>query len=73
MNIDRAKNVLLRRQTHLLRRLGDKTRNLSYDKRENQAISVVLLHMRKLEAENEEYKKPVAYSNHKNQTSTNTC
>ncbi len=58
MNIDKATKVLLRRQAHLLGRLGDKTRNLSYDKRENAAISVVLMEIRKLTAENEVLKHP---------------
>lgn len=58
MNIDTAKNVLLRRQAHLLGRIGKATYAHNHDERENQAISVVLFHIRKLEAENGVLAKP---------------
>ena len=61
MNIDRAERVLLRRQAHLLNRVGKHKRKFDYDKEESSAISCVIMELRKLRAEVEELKKPQVF------------
>lgn len=51
MNIDRAERVLLRRQAHLLNRVGKHKRKFDYDKEESSAISYVIMELRKLRVE----------------------
>lgn len=51
MKIENAKHTLLRRQAHLLTRFVKSNKNLTYDKLEYHAISVVLMELKKLEME----------------------
>ena len=68
MNIERAKCVLLRRQAHLLNRVGKHKRKFDYDKEESAAISYVIMELRKLRVEVEEFKKPQVFVNGYNVT-----
>ena len=56
MTLEKAKWVLQRRQAHLLT-LVRKDRSGDYNDRENKAISVVLMELRKLEAKVEVYER----------------
>jgi hypothetical protein len=55
MKFDIAKQVLLRRQAHLLARFTKSNKNLSYDKQESDAISSVLFEVQKLQAKVDTY------------------
>ncbi len=59
MNIATAIRTLQRRQAHLLTRIVPNKYKNNHDAKENTAISVILFHIRKLEAENHELLNPM--------------